>query len=319
MASRFRDSSLAVDAALVAVALMWASTFTLFKVAWREVDPVAFTAVRFGAMVVLAFGVLALSRDRIRPRRADLPLLAASGLLGYFLYQMGFILGLDRTTAVASAILIATHPIWAVVLALVVGRERPTRAQAAGIALGFLGVAVFLRAWDAVSTVSFGDLLALGAAACFGAYGVVTQPLSKRYPARLVMAYGLAVGGTLVALVGAPAVVQQDWGRVSGSTWLILVYATVGPVFLAYALWNWAIKQRGIARTVVYGFAVPVLAAALAVIGLGESIRPEQAVGAILIVAGLVITRLGHAPERPALEEGAPPVAAKQSEERARP
>src|SRR5439155_1497586 len=42
-----RRGSLTVDAALLVVVLLWASTFTLFKIAWHDVDPVAFTGLRF--------------------------------------------------------------------------------------------------------------------------------------------------------------------------------------------------------------------------------------------------------------------------------
>src|SRR6266496_5695593 len=112
------------------------------------------------------------------------------------------------------------------------------------------------------------------------------------------MAYGLLSGGLLVALAGIPAMAHQDWGRVSGASWLILIYAIVGPVYLAYSLWNWAIRRRGIPRTVVYGFLVPVLGGGLAVVALGEPLRPEQVVGAVLVVAGLVLTRLQWSPRR---------------------
>jgi len=126
-----------VDSVLVAVVLMWASTFVLFKVAWRNVDPVAFTAVRFAAIVLLAGAVLALSRNRVPLRRADVPLIVASGLCGYFLYQLFFVLGLDRTSAVASAILVATHPLFSVLFLWMLWRERPTRIQLVGVGLGW--------------------------------------------------------------------------------------------------------------------------------------------------------------------------------------
>jgi drug/metabolite transporter (DMT)-like permease len=285
-------STLAVDAALFSVVAMWASTFTLFKIAWHDVDPVAFTAIRFGIMVVFAIGLLALSRNRVVPRREDVPLLVASGLTGYFLYQMGFVLGLERTSALASAILISTHPIFSVLFMRLVHRERPTRNETLGIAVAFLGVAVFLRFWSAFAAARPGDLFSLGAAASFGAYGVINHSLSERYPSRELMGYGLAIGGTLTALVGIPAMAHQDWSSIGGGAWVILVYAIVGPVYLAYMLWNWAIRRRGIPRTVVYGFLVPVLGGAIAVTVLHEPLRPEQVVGALLVVAGLVLTRL---------------------------
>jgi drug/metabolite transporter (DMT)-like permease len=292
MSGRRSDSPLAVDAALWLVVVLWASTFTLFKVAWREIDPVAFTGLRFGAMVLLGVGLLGATQSRVPLQRKDLPALLASGLTGYFLYQMGFILGLDRTSAVATAVLIATSPIWSILVAWALGRERPSRTQLAGVAVGFAGVAVFLRAWGAFGSATWGDLLSLMAAAAFGAYGVVNQPLSRRYSGVQLMAYGLLSGGLLVALVGVPAMMHQDWGAVSGTSWLILAYAIVGPVYLAYVLWNWAIKRRGIARTVVYGFFTPVVAAALAVVWLHEPLHPEQVAGAVLVLAGLAISWL---------------------------
>ncbi len=289
-----RRDSLAVDVALLAVVLMWASTFVLFKIAWHDIDPVAFTGIRFASMVVLAVGLLAIGRDRrVRLRRQDLPLIVASGLAGYFVYQMSFVLGLDRTTALASSILVATHPIFSVVFMWLAGRGRPRPVEVAGVIVGFAGVAMFLRAWDAFADATIGDLLSLMAAAAFGAYGVINQPLVKRYPSRELMAYSLLVGGGLVALVSAPAMIHQDWAQVRWKAWLILVFAVVGPVYLAYALWNWAIAKRGIPRTVVFGFLVPVVAGALAVLALHERVHPEEVAGALLVVTGLVVTRWG--------------------------
>ena len=295
---RTSPSPILIDLALLTVVLMWASTFTLFKIAWRDIDPVAFTAVRFAAMVAFSAAVLILARNRVRPRRADLPALAASGLTGFFLYQMGFVLGLDRTTALASAILISTHPIFSVVFMWLAGKQKPTRQEVGGVVLAFVGVAVFLQAWDAFDAARPGDLLSLGAAAAFGAYGVINQPLTARYPPRELMAYGLATGGLLVTLVGIPAMASQDWSSVSVPAWAILVYATVGPVYVAYALWNWAIRHRGIPRTVVYGFLVPILGGAIAVVALDERVGPAQVVGGLLVVAGLLVTRLSRSPAR---------------------
>jgi len=277
------------------VVLMWASTFVTFKIAWRDIDPVAFTGLRFAFMVALSVSVLVVAGPRRLPARSDLPLLAASGLTGFFLYQAGFVLGLHRTSAVAAAILISTHPMFSVLFSLLARRERPTRGTVAGLLVGFAGVVVFLGGWNSLGRARAGDLLSLGAAAAFGAYGVINQRIGDRFSGRQLMAYGLAIGGTLTAIVSLPAVLHQDWGAVSGESWLILVYSAIGPVYAAYALWNWAIRRRGIAHTVVYGFLVPVVGGLMAVVFLDEHVRPEQIVGAVLVVAGLVITRVGRA------------------------
>src|SRR5438132_12384120 len=96
-------SAPSVDAALFTVVAMWASTFALFKIAWPDIDPVAFTAARFAAMVIFSIGLLALPTNRVRPRREDVPPLVASALTAFRLYTIGFVLGLQRTSALASA------------------------------------------------------------------------------------------------------------------------------------------------------------------------------------------------------------------------
>lgn len=296
-------SPILIDLALFSVALMWASSFTLFKIAWRDIDPVAFTGLRFLAMFVFSVVVLVGATSRVRPRRADIPALIASGLTGYFLYQMGFVLGLERTSALASAILIATHPIFSVLVLWLTRRERPQGLEVGGVLVSFLGVAVFLHAWDAFGAARPGDLFSLGAAAAFGAYGVITQPLTARYASRELMSYGLGLGGLLITLVGLPAMAAQDWGAVSATSWVILCYAIVGPVYLAYALWNWAIRHRGIPRTVVYGFLVPILGGAMAILVLDERVGVAQVAGSLLVVGGLVVTRAGRATAKTASAE----------------
>ena len=147
--------SLLVDSVLVAVVLMWASTFVLFKVAWRNVDPVAFTAVRFAAIVLRPRGSWPSAGTGSPCAGSTSPLIVASGLCGYFLYQLFFVLGLDRTSAVASAILVATHPLFSVLFLWLVWHERPASVQLAGVGLGFVGVAVFLGFWDAFGAATW--------------------------------------------------------------------------------------------------------------------------------------------------------------------
>ena len=88
------------------------------------------------------------------------------------------------------------------------------RLLAIALVLGFLGVAVFLRAWDAFAAARPGDLLSLEAAAAFGAYGVINHPLTQRYPQRELMAYTLAVGGGVLLTHGAKALPLERPGLV---------------------------------------------------------------------------------------------------------
>src|SRR5262249_18825077 len=154
--------------------------------------------------------------------------------------QMGFVLGLDRTSAVAGAILISTHPMFALLFSWMSGRERPTRMGVIGLLIGFGGVGGVLGGWADLGGGPAGGPRARGGAAAFGAYGAINQGLSPRYTSAELMAFTLAVGGTLIVLVSIPAMAHQDWSAVGAEAWLIVIFSIFGPVYLAYVLWNWA-------------------------------------------------------------------------------
>ena len=97
--------------AVLAVA-NWGLSYGLTKLAFREWRPLVFTGTRFLAMAVIALVVLA-AQGRlgavVGPDRARF---ALGGLFGFTLYQLGFTLGLDRTSAVASTLLLTTVPLF---------------------------------------------------------------------------------------------------------------------------------------------------------------------------------------------------------------
>jgi drug/metabolite transporter (DMT)-like permease len=275
-------------AAVVSVAL-WSSTFALYKVAFRRFDPLAFTGVRYLLLVPLAGGFLWATRSQRRSTGPDLRRAALAGVFGYFVLELTFVLGLDRTSAIASAILVATHPIWGVAFAAAADRRRPAAHEIAGLAIGIVGIVVFFGGPDALRDVKIGDLLSLGTAIAFGAYGAMTDRLSDRMPAGELMATSLLSGGVLLLLVSVPAVVSQDWSVVLPADWAILLYTAAGPILAGFALWNFALRRRGIERTAPFGYLEPLFATALAVAVLGESFSMAQLVGGALVLAGIVL------------------------------
>jgi drug/metabolite transporter (DMT)-like permease len=275
-------------AAVVSVAL-WASTFTVFKIAFRRLDPLAFTGVRYLLLTALATGYLVWRRGRVAPSPSrDLRLVALAGVFGYFLLELTFVLGLDRTSVVASAILVATHPIWGVTFVAIGARRRPTGREVAGLAVGMAGVVVFLGA-GGLGEVRSGDLLSLGTAISFGIYGAMIDRLGDRVPQGEMVATSMAAGGVLLVLVSIPALFAQDWSAPLPADWASVAYAALGPILLGFVLWAWALRRRGMARTAPFGYLEPIFATALAVAVLGESFTASQVVGGALVLVGVIL------------------------------
>jgi len=281
------------ELAQLTVVMFWASTFVVAKAAFAEVSPLAFLFARFVIMVALAFAVLlVLQRGAGRwVERSDWGLFVLAGLTGYTLYQLGFILGLSRTSPFSSSLLIAMVPLFTVLILAVMGEPTPLQGWV-GLGVALVGVALFLLDKRGASAGTLvGDVLSIGAAVSFAVYGIITRPLVRKYPAETYTAWSVLAGTVPLLLVSLPDALRQDWHSVSLPGWFSIVYLAIFPVYIAYILWNFAIARRGVAKASSFGLLVPIVAGLLSAIFFAEPFGPLKLLGAGLVLAGLVIVR----------------------------
>jgi drug/metabolite transporter (DMT)-like permease len=81
------------------------------------------------------------------------------------------------------------------------------------------------------------------------------------------------------------------WLAVPAAAWWALAYATLLSLVVAYILWNRSVKEVGGTRTAIYMCITPLVAVGAAWVILGEHARPLQGIGAVLIIAGILLTR----------------------------
>lgn len=283
----------APEVALLIVVGLWASTFVVTKGLYDELTPLAFTGVRFTMIACLAVGVMVVRSQRSggipRMDRADAGRFALAGALGYTLYQLGFVLGLERTSPFSSSLLIAMVPLFTTIMLTIAGTPAPRRAWI-GLAIAVLGVIIFLADKRGGGSTR-GDLLSLGAAVSFAGYGIVTRPLVRAYPAETYTAYSVVAGTVPLLVIATPAMLAQDWGAVSGRAWLAIVYLSIFPVYIAYQLWNWAIARRGVVAASGFSLLVPVVSGILSALVVGERFGLLKVIGAGLVLLGLMVLR----------------------------
>jgi len=289
------------ELALLSVVGLWASTFIVTKDLYDTLTPLAFTGVRFGLMILFSWAVLLIQSSRqgttakaVRVNRPDIPRFLLAGATGYTLYQLGFALGLERTSPFSSSLLISMVPVVTVILLAILGERTPAKAWL-GLGVAVVGAIVFLldKRGEGGGTLT-GDLLSLGAAFAFATYGVVNRPLTKAYPPATATAFGVTAGGVPLLLICAPVIIDQDWGSVSVWQWLAIAYMVVLPVYVAYMLWNWAIARRGVAAATRFSLLVPVVSGILSALVFSEDFGPLKLLGAAIVLVGLVVARLGQ-------------------------
>ena len=279
---------------MLVVCLIWGVNFSVTKIAIGQIPALPFTAIRFALASLLLWLVLRGLEGPATLSRATFRRLVVLGIVGNTLYQLAFVVGLAYTTATNSSLIIATVPMVVAVLAGLLGLERITRRMWAGIVLGMVGV-VLVIATSGVefsATTLHGDLLTVAGVVCWAGYTVGLRNLPADLTPLRVTTVTTIAGTPGLVLVGLPGLARMEWGAVPGTAWAALAYATLLSLVVAYILWNRSVQIVGGTRTAIYMCITPLIAVAAAWAMLGEQPQPLQGVGAVLIIGGVLLTRV---------------------------
>lgn len=289
-------SSLRAHASLGAVVLAWAAAFpTIKELLERGIVAEDIALVRY--LVAAPGFVLLLWRvGWLRGlTRGDAARVAAAGLLIVAGYHLSLNLGTRHTTSGTSALVVGLAPAMTLLVAAWVGLERFSLVRAAGIGLAFggLAVAVLLGGGEEISfSNAKGPLIVLGAPVAFALYNVILKPLLGRYDL-LALTSATSLVGTIALLPLARGRTFQAFEGARASTVLLLLFLGLACTLLGYVAWNVGLKGIGASRAVAYTYAISPLGLALGAVLLDELVTAWLALGAALIVVGLVVAQRG--------------------------
>ena len=291
---------LSTELMLLATVVLWALNLTVTRyILTHGFQPLAYATVRYGTATTV-FVVIALVAERsLRIRRRDFGFVLLAALC-LWLNQMSFVYALEKTSASTIALILGATPIFAAVIGLSLGLERLSRKFWIAAAISFAGVGfVALGSSGGVSGDVRGDLLGIATAATWAGYSVAIAPLMQRYSASQISAVVLSLGWVLIALVGFPQVADQDYG-LGWKVWVLLAFATLGPLVVTNLLWFRALHRIGASRATLVANLQPFVAAVFALVLLSERMTLLQVVGGILIAGGILTAR--RRPPAPASE-----------------
>ena len=218
-----------------------------------------------------------------------------AGFLGVALNQIAFLGGLALTLPSHAALLYALTPTVVLLLAWARGQERPGPRKLGGLALAFSGVLVVLSGWAGAGALPprwiLGDLMVLVAVVAWAAYTVVSRPLVQKHGAQrattLSILFGLAIFAPL-GLLGLPGLVVA---AVPPMAWVGLVYLGLMTSVVSYLLWFHALSMKEPSRVAIATNGQPVATALLAWVFYSQPITPAFAVGAVLVLGGVLLTQ----------------------------
>ncbi len=227
-------------------------------------------------------------------------LLFLESFLGNFLFSICMLFGVSMTTAVAAGVVMSSIPAVVAVLSWVFLRERIGARSAAGIACAAVGIGLFsLQKGDGGAPVGdrawLGNLLVFAAVVCEASYVVIGKRLTDGLGPKRISALINLVGLALVTPFGLWAALSFDFAVVSAPIWGLLVF--YGLAASVWTVWLWMTGLKGVpaSQAGVFTVMLPISAALIGVMFMGESLTALQALAFGIALLGLVLATL---PER---------------------
>jgi drug/metabolite transporter (DMT)-like permease len=280
------------EASLLSTAVLLGTNPVAVKYAVGFVPPLPFAAIRFVAAGLVLWVILRLFDPKGRLRREDFLAMAGLGVVGVALNNVAFTFGVSMTSASNTALMVATAPLWGMLLGFVLGLERPRLRGLAGVGLALLGVGVIVyRGLGTDGTSLTGDLLVMAAAACWGSYAVLSLPLLRRYSPLAVAGYTMLFGGLAVLPLASPGLSRMDWGVVSAGGWGAVAYSALLVAAFGFTSWQRGVSRIGANRMLVYQYLVTLVGVISGVVIFSEGFGMDKAIGAAILLAGVYLAR----------------------------
>ncbi|MFL5845664.1 MAG: EamA family transporter [Solirubrobacteraceae bacterium] len=284
-------SSLRVWAALGAVYLIWGSTYLAIRVMVETVPALLGAGIRFVLAGVLLLALLAI-RGGARRVVLDRRMLLRVALVGTLLAAGGnglVTIAEKNVPSALAALIVASTPLWIVVFRSVF-HDRPATTTLAGVALGFLGVALLLLPGNRPDGVELLPTLVIVLAAVSWGFGsFLSQRMTMPGDPLVSTGWQMLAGGVVLMIVAVPTgeYGEFDVGEFSGdSIWALIFLVVVGSL-VAYSAYTWLLQSAPISQVATYAYVNPMVAVLLGWLILDEHIPPMMLVASVVIVAAV--------------------------------
>jgi drug/metabolite transporter (DMT)-like permease len=288
-----KANRIAVMGALLIVYLFWGGTYLGIRIAVQTIPPFLMAGTRFlvAGVAVYLFAILKGAARPTREHWLDAGIVGGLLLLG----GNGVVSWAEQLVPSSiAALLIATVPLWMILLGLLDRRTpKPDAVTLAGVLLGFLGIAVLvLPSGTGPGQVNLVGILALLAAAFFWSLGSIYSR-KARQPGSPLLSVGMQmiVGGLLLLVASG---LCGEWARlevsrISARSLLGMGYLVLFGSIVAYNAFIWLLKNADPTWVSTYAFVNPIVAVFLGWLLANEQLTTRSIWATAIIVLSVVI------------------------------
>lgn len=262
----------------------------------------------------MRFGIGAIAMGRWFRKPADEPtlsiatkrLLFLESFLGNFLFSICMLYGVSMTTAVAAGVVMSSIPAVVAFLSWVFLRERIGWRSMAGIVCAAIGIGLFSMQKAApeisngtsepgplgMSHLLLGNLLVFAAVVCEASYVVIGKRLTDGLGPKRISAIINLWGFVLVAPMGFWATLHFDFGAVTAPVWALLIFYGLAASVWTVWLWMTGLRTVPASQAGVFTVMLPISAAAIGVLFMGERLSGLQVIAFAIALGGLLLATL---------------------------
>ena len=253
---------------------------------------VASLRITLASLVLILVSPFVLSSLRVLQRK-QLPLLSMQSLLGVFLMTVCYFLAVQHIGAALSVALLYTAPVWSMLLAHFVLKERMSLSGAMLTLITVVGVALCLNTSAPLNWagIAFG-LLSGFSYACFGVLG--KKALNNTPPTILLYSSVLISGITMLFMPFFHSAMQKMFTNMGPNIWMVALMIAVVGTLLPYTLYTKALQWMPATRAQVLTIFEPLTAVLLAAVILHEPLGWPQYVGIAMILASALFNALAQ-------------------------
>lgn len=236
----------------------------------------------------ICFGTQAVVSRQTHLDRKDIPLLVIFGVLGVFLFYAAYQYAVKTGGAALASVLLYTAPAWVVVCSFFIYRERLGIAKISAVILVIAGVFLVSRGDSGAglgSSTAGGIAIVAGLVSgfCYSLYYTIGKYFSSRYTSANLFLYVLPVG--IICMFPFVEFVPKN-----GTAWLALISVSLLSTYFANYCYYLGVKCLEAGKASITATIEPVVATVAAYFILGESFSVAFYLGALIIIAAVLIT-----------------------------
>lgn len=239
------------------------------------------------------FWLISLFTPKEKVEKKDYVRIFAASMLGFFVCQVTFLVGIPHITPMDCSVLSAISPIYTMIIAAIVLKEPITWQKAGGVVISFAGIIYLIlsrtSAEGAAETSLFGMLMIILNSLSFSLYLGIFKPLIGKYSAITFMKWIFLFAFVVSVPFSAVEIVTLQWSAIPPIQLAELGYLILCATFITYFLIP--VGQKRIRPTLVsmYSYVQPIIAIVISIGSGMEMLTWQKVLAAIMVFGGVIV------------------------------